>query len=168
MRIFSMRLGMSVVLLCVLCPILSMAEEVEPEKIVVNPREFAEKTVTTKIHFLKINNVFRGWENEANLKAGRTIKFIVNPLREIACYADKTDENEKLLAGLKPGQEMTITGYIKKCKMKAEVKGERRTVKRTVQGAEMYAFVVKKIESVGEPPAGPLTGMGGMRRMMQR
>ncbi|MCX6353727.1 MAG: hypothetical protein NTZ78_02340 [Candidatus Aureabacteria bacterium] len=168
MKIFPIRLGMSVVLLSLLCPILSMAEEVEPEKIVVNPREYAGKTVTTKVNFWKINNVFHGWENEANLKAGRTIKFIANPLREIACYADKTDENEKLLAGLKPGQKLTVIGYIKKCKMKAEVKGERRTFKRTVEGAEAYAFVVKKIESVGEPPAGSLPGMGGMRRMMKR
>lgn len=150
------------------CRCLHAAEEVDPGRIVASPKDYTGKTVTTTVRFMKINNVFRGWEEQANLKAGRTIKFIASPLKEIACYADETDENEELLGGLKPGQELTITGYIKKGKMEAKIKGERETRKRTVKGGELYGFVVKKIENVGEAPAFGRPGIGGMRKMMNR
>lgn len=146
-------------------------DEVDPGMLVANPRGFLGRTVTTTVRFGKISNVFRGWEGEANLKASTKIKFIAMPLAEIACYADKSDENGKLLGGLRPGQEVTLTGYLRKYKMEARVKGERRTVTRTVKGSEIYGFIVKKIEEVGEAPGGP-PGRGGTGmprgRMMRR
>lgn len=145
----------------------SAAEEVDPGRIVASPRDWVNRTATIRVRFGKINNVFHGWEEQANLKPSRYIKFIVAPLAEIACYAEKTDENEKLLGGLRPGQEITLTGRIRKEKFEARVKGERTTVKRTVKGSEVYAFVVSKIESVGEAPSEGPRGMG-MRRMMRR
>lgn len=145
------------------------AEEIDPGTIVTNPRAYLGRTVTVTVRFGKINNIFRGWESEANLKPATKIKFIAMPLAEIACYADKNAENEELIGGLRPGQELTVTGYVKKYKMEAKVKGERHTVKRSVQGSEVYGFVVKKIESVGEAPQGRPGGMGGAgRRMMRR
>lgn len=144
-------------------------DEIDPGALVANPREYAGRTVTVTVRFGKITNVFRGWEAEANLKAGTKIKFIAMPLADIACYADKNDENEELLGGLRPGQELTLTGYIRKCKMEAKVKGERRTVKRTVKGSEIYGFIVKKIDRVGDAAAGGPEGMPPRgRRMMRR
>jgi hypothetical protein len=149
------------------CRYLEAADEVDPKEIVANPREFINRTVTVKVTFVKINNVFRGWEDQANLRAGKYIKFITRPLGEIACYADKTDENTELIGGLKFEQEVTLTGYIKKAKFEARVKGEHKTWKGTVKGSEVYAFVVKKIENVGEAPEKGAPGML-MRRMMRR
>ena len=144
-------------------------EEIDPGRVVANPRDYVGRTVTVTVRFGKINNVFRGWEGEANLKASAKIKFVAMPLAEIACYADKNDENEKLLGGLRPGQELTMTGYIRKYKMEAKVKGERRTVKRTVKGSEIYGFIVKRIDEVGESaPGGPGGMMPRGRRMMPR
>jgi hypothetical protein len=114
------------------CRYLEAADEVDPKEIVANPREFINRTVTVKVTFVKINNVFRGWEDQANLRAGKYIKFITRPLGEIACYADKTDENTELIGGLKFEQEVTLTGYIKKAKFEARVKGEHKTWKGTV------------------------------------
>lgn len=145
-------------------------EEVDPGTLVADPRGHLGRTVTTTVRFGKINNVFRGWESEANLKASTKIKFVAMPLAEIACYADKNDENEKVLGGLRPGQEVTLTGYLRKYKMEAKIKGERHTVTRTVKGAEAYGFIVKSIDEVGEASAGPM-GRGGMMprgRMMRR
>jgi len=143
------------------------AEEVDPGRIVVSPRDWVNRTATVTVRFRKINNIFRGWEEQANLKPSRYIKFIAEPLAEIACYAEKNEENESLIGSLRPGQEITLTGYIKKGKFEAQVKGERETVKRTVKGSEVYAFIVKKIESVGEEPPRGKPGME-MRRMMRR
>lgn len=144
-------------------------EEVDPGVLVANPRGHLGKTVTVTVRFGKINNVFRGWEAEANLRAATKIKFIAMPLAEIACYADKNDKNEELLGGLRPGQEVTLTGYLKKFKHEVKVKGERRTVKRTVKGSEIYGFIVRQIEGVGEAvPGGPGERMPGGRRMMRR
>lgn len=144
-------------------------EEIDPGKVVANPRDYVGRTVTITVRFGKINNVFRGWEGEANLKASSKIKFIAMPLAEIACYADKNDENEKLLGGIRLGQELTMTGYIRKYKIEAKVKGERRTVKRTVKGSEIYGFIVKKIDAVGESaPGGPGGMMPRGRRAMLR
>jgi hypothetical protein len=165
MRPFFSFLSACVIVGFVTCHCLNAAEEVDPKEIVTSPKDYAGKTVTIKVRFGKVNNVFRGWEDQANLN--RKIKFIARPLAEIACYADKTDENEELISGLKPGQEMTLTGYIKKSKMEARVKGERHTVKRTVKGTAIYGFVVNKIESVGEAK-GPAGAPGMMRRMMKR
>ncbi|MCX6339890.1 MAG: hypothetical protein NTX71_08225 [Candidatus Aureabacteria bacterium] len=166
MRSLLSFLSACVVVGFVTCHCLNAAEEVDPKEVVTSPKDYIGKTVTIKVRFGKVNNVFRGWEDQANLN--RKIKFIVSPLAEIACYADKTDENEELISGLKPGQEVTITGHIKKAKMEARVKGERHTVKRTVKGSAVYAFVVSKIESVGEAMGpGGAPGMM-MRRMMKR
>lgn len=154
------------------CGPVRAGEEMDPGRLVANPRDYLGKTVTITVRFGKINNVFRGWEGEANLKASSKIKFIAMPLAEIACYADKNDENEKLLGGIRPGQEMTLTGYMRKYKMEAKIKGERHTVKRTVKGSEIYGFMVKKIDEVGEAAPGGPGGPGGMmprgRRMMLR
>lgn len=150
----------------VVCPFLRAAEEVDPRDIVANPKSYVGKTVTITVRFGKVNNVLRGWEDQANLN--RKLKFVASPLAEIACYADRTDANEELVAGLKPGQELTLTGYVKKGKMEARIKGERHTVKRTVKGAEVYGFVVTKIEGVGEAGAGGGPRGAMMRRMMKR
>lgn len=149
-----------------ICRSLCAAEEADPKEIVAGPKNYVGKTVTITVRFGKVNNVFRGWEDQANLN--RKLKFVASPLAEIACYADRTAENEDLIAGLTTGQEMTLTGYVKKGKIEARIKGERHTVKRTVKGAEAYGFVVTKIESVGK--AGAAGGPRGMmmRRMMKR
>jgi len=118
------------------------------------------------VRFGKINTIARGWEDQANLK--RKIQFLVSPLAELSCYADRNDENEKTIGGLRRGQEVTLTGTVRKYKIEARVKGERHTVKRTVQGSEVYAFIVSKIESVGEVgPEGP-PGMMMKRRLMKQ
>jgi len=165
MRLAIPSLAVCAVASFVVCSSLPAAEEVNPKDIVTRPKNYIGKTVTIKVRFGKVKNVFRGWEDQANLN--RKLKFVASPLAQIACYANRTAENEKLIAGLKVGQEMTLTGYIKKGKISARIKGERHTVKRTVKGAEAYAFVVTKIESVGK------TGAAGgsrnkMRRMMKR
>jgi hypothetical protein len=162
-----MRLIISFLAACavtgfVVCHSLSAAEEADPKAIVANPRRYVGKKVTIKVRFGKVNNVFRGWEDQANLN--RKLKFVASPLAEIACYADRTAENERLIAGLRLGQEMTLTGYVKKGKIKARIKGERHTVKRTVKGARAYGFVVTKIESVGRAGA----ARGPQRRMNRR
>jgi len=166
MRSFFPFLSACVVVGFFTCDCLNAAEEVDPNEIIARPKDYVGKTVTVKVRFRKVNNVFRGWEDQANLN--RKLKFISSPFAEIACYADRTDQNEELISGLKPGQEMTLTGHIKKSKMEAKIKGERHTVKRTVKGAEVYGFVVTKIESVGEAK-GPMGAPGMMmRRMMKR
>lgn len=166
MRSFIPSLAVCVVAGFVVCNSLPAAEEANPKDIVARPKNYIGRTVTIKVRFGKVNNIFRGWEDQANLN--RKLKFVASPLAEIACYADRNAENEKLIAGLKTGQEMTLTGYIKKGKITARIKGERHTVKRTVKGAEAYGFVVTKIESVGKTGAagGPRKKM--MRRMMKR
>jgi|LAHU01.1.fsa_nt_gb hypothetical protein len=145
------------------------AEETDPAGLVANPRGHIGRTVTITVRFGKIHNVFRGWEAEANLKAATKIKFTAMPLAEIACYADKNDRNAELLGGLRPGQEVTLTGHLKKFRIEARIKGERHTVKRSVKGSEVYGFIVQRIEEVGEePPGGPRGGMPRGRRMMRR
>ncbi len=165
-----MKLAVSFLAACavvgfIACHSLCAAAEVDPKAIVANPKSYIGKTVTITVRFGKVNNVSRGWENQANLN--RKLKFIAIPLAEIACYADRTDENEDLIASLKTGQEITLTGHIKKGKIEARIKGDRHTVKRTVTGTEVYGFVVTKIESVGEAGAGD-GPRGMMRRMMKR
>lgn len=158
-------------LLAVFCvcaaSVIRAAEETDPGSIVANPKKHIGQTVTITVQFRKINNVFRGWEDQANLN--NKIKFIAQPLGEIACYADKTAENEELIGGLKLGQEVTLTGAIRKYKFEAKVKGERNTVKRTVKGSEIYGFIVRKVENVGEVVGRGEGGRaGGMRRMLGR
>ncbi|MEJ2746087.1 MAG: hypothetical protein P8123_10465 [bacterium] len=150
----------------VVCHSLPAAEEANPKEITASPKKYVGRTVTIKVRFGKVNNVFRGWEDQANLN--RKLKFRASPLAEIACYVNRTAENEKLIAGLNVGQEMTLTGYVKRSKIKARIKGDRRTVKRTVKGAAAYAFVVTKIESVGKVGAAGGNRRRMMRRMMKR
>ncbi|MDD5555991.1 MAG: hypothetical protein PHN82_01950 [bacterium] len=148
---------------CMLVPGgLGAAEETDPGRIVANPGSFINRNVTITVGFGKISNVFHGWEGEANLN--RKIKFLVQPLGRIACYADQTRENEKLLGNLSPGQELTITGNVRKYKFEAKIKGERRTVKRTVKGSEIYGFIVRKIDRVGAAPGG--SGLPGLLQEM--
>ncbi|NLW95246.1 MAG: hypothetical protein GXY35_11725 [Chlamydiae bacterium] len=145
------------------------AEETDPAGLVANPRGFVGRTVTITVRFGKINNVFRGWEAEANLKASTKIKFAAMPLAEIACYAEKNDRNAELLGGLRRGQEVTLTGHLKKFRLETKIKGERRTVKRSVKGSELYGFIVQRIEEIGEaPPGGPGGRMPRGRLMLQR
>ncbi len=166
MRLFFPFLSACVVMGSLSCHCLNAAQEMDPNEIIARPKDYVGKSVTIKVRFGKVINTFRGWEDQANLN--RKIKFVAGPLAEIACYADRTDQNEKLISGLTRGQEMTLTGHIKKSKIEAKIKGERHTVKRTVKGAEVYGFIVTKIESIGEAggPMGPPGMM--MRRMMKR
>jgi hypothetical protein len=148
------------------CPFAKAAESPEASQIVVSPEKYVGRQVTITVQFMKINNRFLGWEEQANLKQERLIKFNAAPLGEIACYADKSPDNEKTIGGLKKGQEIEITGTMREYDMEARVKGEKRTVTRKVKGPEIHAFIVKKIESVGEAPTGPAGGMK-MRRGMR-
>lgn len=140
-------------------------EKVEPGVIVMSPEDYVGRYVTIDVVFGKVSNRYEPWEEQANLKQDRTIKLIVSPLSEIVCYADKVPDNEKAIGGLRPGQKLVLSGYIKKCRREVKVKGERETVKRTAKGGERYVFMVKKIESVGEaaPPSAE-RGMGRRRR----
>lgn len=140
-------------------------EKVEAGVIVMSPEDYVGRYVTMTVRFGKVDNVYRGWEEQANLKQDRTIKFSVSPLSKIACYADRVPDNEKLIGGLSPGQELVVSGYVKKCKMERKTKHEGGTKKSSTKGVNIYVFVVKKIESVGEaaaPSAG--RGMGRRRR----
>ncbi|MCX6356761.1 MAG: hypothetical protein NT045_02620 [Candidatus Aureabacteria bacterium] len=139
------------------------AEAIDPGQIVVNPKGFVGKEVTITVRFGKIEARRLGWESEANLGQGKKIKFIVAPLKEIACYADTTKDNQEEIGSLARGQELVLTGRIRKYKATAKVKGEERTIHRTVKGMEIYAFIVSRIESVGDAPQGLMPGMK-MRR----
>jgi hypothetical protein len=150
--------------LFVFCTNVSASQDVDPAQIVASPQDYVGKSVRVKVLFNKIHNVYRGWEEEANLKQDRTIKFTARPLNEMACYADKTDGNEKILGGLRRGQEMVLTGHVKKCKVEARIKGERETVKRRIKGPAVYVFIVSEIESVGETPPPRFPGMRQRRR----
>lgn len=164
---------LSVILLIlagVFCSHMDAAEQVDASQLIVSPDKYAGRTVKITVRFNKINTLFRGWEDQANLKQSRKIKFMAIPLGEIACYADKTDANEEILGKLKRGQDLTISGYLKKCKMETKIKvngdGPRRdrTVKREIKGSAIFVFIVKKIDSVGEAPSGRFPGMGRDRR----
>ncbi len=135
-------------------PSIGAYQEVEPGQLIMSPEDYVGRYITIRVKFIKIRNVYRGWEEQANLKQDRTIKFIAAPLNEIPCYANKTNENEEIFGKLRRGQELVISGHIKKCKMESRIKGERRTVKRKVKGPRVYVFMVKKVESVGEAPSG--------------
>lgn len=64
---------------------------------------------------------------------------------------------------------MTLTGHLKKFRLETKIKGERRTVKRSVKGSELYGFIVQRIEEIGEaPPGGPGGRMPRGRLMLQR
>jgi hypothetical protein len=80
------------------------------------------------------------------LKPEKTIKFIADPFREIACYAEKTPHNEEILRKVRKGQPLTVTGTIEKCEPETRVKGARGTFKRRAQDVERYIFKIDKVE----------------------
>ena len=106
-----------------------------------------DKSVPQQEQPKQIDNVFKGWEESAGLKRSTKMKFFVTPISKIACYASRVPDNEKTLGSLRKGQSITVTGFLKKCKVttKSAVRG---TVKRTAKGVYRFAFVVNKIEVV--------------------
>ena len=173
MKLLVLPVSVCFILVCFACQPLGAYEEVAPGQLVTSPEDYVGRYVTIKVNFGKIDNVYQPWEHSANLKQDKTIKLFVTPLREISCYADKIPDNEKALGALSPGQELTISGYIKKCKAtrKVKVDGERGsgTVKTKVKGADRYVFIIKKIDSVGEAAApAPAQGQGMRGRRRRR
>lgn len=171
MRIFAVAVSICVLLGLFPCRIVNASEAVEPGQIVMSPEDYVRRDVSINVVFQKINNRYEPWEEQANLRQDRTIKFNVSPLNEIACYADKVPDIEKVLGSARKGQQFVLSGYLKKCKREVKVKGERDTYKRTAKGGERYVFIVKKVESVAvpaAPAAGQDEGLTRRQRMMRR
>ena len=139
-----------VIALIILPAAVFAVEEISPGLLVASPDKYDGRNVTITVDFEKIDNTFRPWEKEENLKQSRKIKFKVKPLGEINCFADRTLENEKILGVLQAGQKVTLIGYLKKGEKEAKVKvkGEFRDRDETIKtGEDFYYFVVKEIEA---------------------
>lgn len=135
---------------------LARAEEVmkaDPARIVVDPDAYIGKPVTVAVKFLRIEKDRERWEKQSNLNSSTVIKFRVSRLREVNCYATRTQRNTAALAGLTKGTKLVLAGAVKKYRTKvvteyeAAEKGHRRVreVVRTVRGHVRYAFLVDSI-----------------------
>jgi hypothetical protein len=129
------------------------AEEISPGLLVTSPNRYEGRSVAISVEFEGIDNTFRAWEEEENLKQSRKIKFKVKPLGKINCFANRTLENEKILGSLQAGDKISLVGYLKEGKKEAKVKvkGEFRDRKETIKtGQSFYYFVVQKMKKAGE------------------
>jgi len=138
-------------------PRLAAAAEADPARIALDPDAYVGKAVTVAVKFSKIDNGHEPWEEQANLKASRMLKFTAVPLAEIRCYADRTRLNMEALAGLKKGTRLILSGVVRRYRAKVKVTshrkdkatGKRRTVERVEKGRVRYAFIVETIARAG-------------------
>jgi hypothetical protein len=136
---------------------LAAAAEADPARIALDPDAYVGKAVTVTVKFSKIDNGREPWEEQANLKSSRMVKFTAVPLAGIKCYVDRTRLNMEALGGIKKGTRLVLSGAVRRYRARVKVTlhrkdkatGKRRTVERTEKGRVRYAFIVETIARTG-------------------
>jgi len=138
----------------VYCPArTAVLKEADPARVAADPEAYVWKAVTVAVKFTKIDNGSEPWEERANLKSSKMIKFTAAPFAKIKCYANRTQQNIEALTGLRKGEKLILTGTVRRYWAKAQITydrnvratGKRVTVERDAEERARYAFVVETI-----------------------
>ncbi|NLW95247.1 MAG: hypothetical protein GXY35_11730 [Chlamydiae bacterium] len=156
MRLHRLRRGAA--FLIVAAPAcLRATEEADARRLAVDPEAYVGRRVAIEAKFSRIDNGRDPWEEQANLKASRMVKFTAAPLGGLKCYAARSRRNVDALAELKRRDRIVLVGAVKRYRTSRKVSVTRRSkatgrwikTEREERGRVRYGFVVDSIERDG-------------------
>lgn len=86
--------------------------EIDPEALAGSPDEYREAMVRIRDRFSLASDYFTNFEKDLDLSGQTALKFR-GELCPWPCYLAKTDENARILAGMRSGDKITVIGRLR-------------------------------------------------------